>query len=226
MVRFQCIHCGGRIAVQKRHMNRLARCPECGNVTHPFAAHLEKKPAAAEAQLAPTASKSRKSEKIPPAVQTPLCDNCGQPLGKLQKPLTWKKHQVCAPCHHALSLEKQGDNPNSSTTAIVSRPKAELDFVDANPPASRLLGGSGIRRQFAVSDFTLAFWGACLGLCTTAIVIYLIIRILDSLSTLFIWALVAGGLVIAWFWIKRGLRALRFPEKVKQVKAIVRDARD
>jgi hypothetical protein len=36
MVRFRCIHCKGRLAVHGRHMGRLARCPECGGVTHPL----------------------------------------------------------------------------------------------------------------------------------------------------------------------------------------------
>ena len=116
-------------------MDRLARCPECGSVTHPLAEHLNKSAddttKSAGVVKKPRAKKARKPSKVLEAaidstvVPTPSdsvrCDNCGQPLGKLQRGLAWNEHQVCGPCHRTLSVEKHGATPEPVSTAIVSR---------------------------------------------------------------------------------------------------------
>jgi Zn finger protein HypA/HybF involved in hydrogenase expression len=249
MVRFQCIHCGGRIAVQKRHMNRLARCPECGSLTHPLAEHLSGegqklaakagspvKPEVEKKSTAKSRGKSKPASKVA-ASSEPVtgnessvptlvrCDNCGEPLGKLQRPIAWNEHRVCGPCHRALSIEKQGSSTES--TAIVSRLSPGAEIIDASsnrqyPPAGVGPEIANLRKQIHVSDFTLAFWGACLGLCATALAIYAIITVLQSLSVLIVWVLIAVGLAAGWFWVKRGVTALRTPHPSKKIDAIVR----
>ncbi|HEX4796030.1 MAG TPA: hypothetical protein VH370_19740 [Humisphaera sp.] len=82
MLKFSCSHCGGRLALQERHLGRLVHCPDCGGVTHPMAGEIlaRQKPAA-------------KNE----------CDNCGQSLGKLQKARRWGASMVCGNCYRALA---------------------------------------------------------------------------------------------------------------------------
>ena len=81
MLKFKCSHCEGRLALHPRHLGRLARCPECGGVTHPMAQEIL-------AGQKPT----EKTE----------CDNCGHALGKLLKPRHWQGATVCTSCYHAL----------------------------------------------------------------------------------------------------------------------------
>src|SRR5690242_9100521 len=85
MLKFKCSHCDGRLALHPRHLGRLARCPECGGVTHPMAQEIL-------AGQKPT----EKTE----------CDNCGHALGKLLKPRHWQGATVCTSCYHALHEEE------------------------------------------------------------------------------------------------------------------------
>ncbi len=135
MIQFQCIHCGGRIAVNKRHTGRLARCPECGGVTHPLAEHLvapaeSKQPGRKKRKRTSPDAVAGKSKKpmADALADSVACDNCGKALGKLQKPLKWKDHSVCGPCYRALAVEHGTlvDEPErlpvAASSAIVVRP--------------------------------------------------------------------------------------------------------
>jgi DNA-directed RNA polymerase subunit RPC12/RpoP len=196
MIRFQCIHCGGRIAVPGGRTDRLAVCPECGGVTHPLAQHLA--PAA-------TSSKSSKSSK---ASDSSRCDNCGEPLGKLQKPFEWDNHFVCGPCHRMLSLDKKGPTPEPVQVVVASRSDKPIP-TDA---LARLTPGfvGGDRKQKPLpSEFALIVRTACIGLAVTAAALYLIVSILQSLGYLFIWAAGAAVVVAVIFWIRKGIIAIR-----------------
>ena len=223
MVRFQCIHCGGRIVVQDHHMDRLARCPECGGVTHPLAGHLVANNEAEKLAASKNADGGGK-QKGDLAPDLVACGNCGGPIGKLQKPLEWDGHPVCLACHRELSLEKsRSENPPQTATVLAKRSNdvpAEFDSTSHSARAPTVITGLGSRGAF---EFTIAFWGACLGLCATAIAIFLIVVILRSLSVLIIWAAAIIALIAVYYWVRRGILALRFPRKVRHVRAIVRD---
>jgi hypothetical protein len=201
MVRFQCIHCGGRIAVPDDHMDRLARCPECGGVTHPLAAHIKapdtgKNPVVkTDAGPAPT--------QLKPVDPTSVCDNCGIALGKLQKPFEWDGHFVCGPCHRMLSLEKAKPAVESVTAMVVTPPESgslsegSSDLIDKP------------RRQGHPSDFVIALRTACIGLCIIAVALYVIVSVLQSLGYLFMWGAIGLVVLAAVYWIRKGWMALR-----------------
>ena len=160
MVRFQCIHCGGKIAVPDRHMDRLARCPECGGVTHPLAHHL----------VSPDGSNAT-TKKTAPVDTGPSCSNCGMSLGKLQKPFEWNGQLVCGPCHRMLMLDANPPKPDA-VTSVVAAPASEEVYLPPIPA----------RRQ--PTEFALAIRTACLGLIITAIALYAIVSILQSVGYL------------------------------------------
>lgn len=85
MRKFTCGHCGGRLAVNPRNLEKLVVCPECGKATHPLAVDIL---AAAKPKAEPSAR---------------ACENCGRTIGKLEKVELWDNHVVCATCYPVLS---------------------------------------------------------------------------------------------------------------------------
>ena len=107
-----------------RHLGKLVRCPECGNMTHPLAEQIvgRRKPAASP-------------EPAPEPVQAePLrrCDNCGRALGRLETPKAWETSLVCAPCHGILA-----ETSSATTTTHSYRPLIASDTTTSSKPLAR-----------------------------------------------------------------------------------------
>jgi DNA-directed RNA polymerase subunit RPC12/RpoP len=122
MRKFCCAHCGHRLAVPPRHLDKLVTCPECGKSTHPLACEILSAtgvaiPSSAQGSQSPgaggTASPSPKTEAAPAQV----CANCAQPIGKLQKLNLWQNSVVCAACYRRLSKEE----PEAAVATAASR---------------------------------------------------------------------------------------------------------
>ena len=92
MLKFQCTHCRGRLAIQEKHLTRLTTCPDCGQITHPMAGEIL---AARQQQL------KKRVE----------CDNCGEPLGRLQRSRKWSESTVCGKCYRELAFEQMRARP-------------------------------------------------------------------------------------------------------------------
>ncbi|HWE03706.1 MAG TPA: hypothetical protein VG326_14975 [Tepidisphaeraceae bacterium] len=201
-------------------MNRLAQCPECGGVTHPLAAEL-----LADKLASSKADAAREDKPIAdPAPDAVLCGNCAGPIGKLQNPLEWDGHSVCLVCYRELSLAKAAaENPVQSTTALAAQPGNVVTEFHADALPARAPTIIADMASHGALQFTLAFWGACLGLCATALAIFLIVMILRSVGVLILWGAAIVASIAAYYWVRRGILALRFPRKVRQVRAIVRN---
>jgi hypothetical protein len=216
-------------------MDRLARCPECGGVTHPLAEHLVEKGKTPETQsaagkVAPAQSKVA-SASTSDAPETIGCANCGELIGKLQKPLEWDGHAVCGPCYRELSLQKAGSPVQRTTTAIAVRQSDIPAPTVQGPTAPAGVDDAAARSASSrAGDFAIAMRGAVLGLCLTAIALYAIVTILRSLSDLIVWGAGVVAVLAAIYWIRRGIMAFRrrigFPGEssgARRVRSIVRD---
>lgn len=142
MRKFCCAHCGHRLAVPPRHLDKLVTCPECGRATHPLAVEILSAtgvtaPSAAQAGQSPnasgTAGGAAKAEEAP----AHQCANCAQPIGKLQKLNLWQNSVVCAACYRRLSKEE----PEAAVKTVATRAgSARLDSGlpgETNLPARR-----------------------------------------------------------------------------------------
>lgn len=249
MVRFTCIHCRGRIAVQNRQLGRLARCPECGGITHPLAEQL----------AAPTAATAKRSNGSHPAAirRSPgaavrggqgrgviegaslatlpqpgatVCDNCGEALGKLQKPFRWDDHVVCGPCHQALKTELPGATSTRSDSLIVSpraRRGASREADELSPPKPRAFLVNEPRSPGAASDAALALRTAGLGLFATAAALFLLVSVLHAIGVLLAWSAAAAAILVLAYWARRGVLTVRrrltpAPNAHRAIRAIVR----
>ncbi|MDB5305779.1 MAG: hypothetical protein JWM97_3328 [Phycisphaerales bacterium] len=220
MIRFRCIHCKGRIAVHGRHMGRLARCPECGGVTHPLAEHL----------LAPASH----SVAIPTKLHStsPDCANCGQPLGKLEKPRHWDGHVVCGPCRRTLADEAAGA---THVTTLPMRGSDRLRLHDesgrpSQPGAvlvdARDAAPARLPASIAIDLRTLIGFFVASVLAATAI--YLVITIIHSIGVLITWATAGIFALLIAYGFRRVIRAIRRrigalrPTGALPVRAVVR----
>src|SRR5436305_144810 len=109
MLKFQCTHCGGRLAGQEKHLSRLAKCPDCGQITHPMAGEI----------LAQKPQKVAKNR----------CDNCARPLGRLQRPRTWAEATVCAACYRELAFEQMEQDQLDARQAEYIQPVSQAVLV-------------------------------------------------------------------------------------------------
>jgi predicted RNA-binding Zn-ribbon protein involved in translation (DUF1610 family) len=102
MLKFQCQHCGQRIAVPSGKLGKLVTCSQCGMQTHPLAEQI----------VAAAPSKTSASAPSPAAAVTATargaCDNCGAPIGRLETSHPWGGHVVCGGCHGRLLGESGG----------------------------------------------------------------------------------------------------------------------
>lgn len=230
MVRFQCIHCGGRIAVNQRQLSRVARCPECGGVTHPLAADLARSQSPTDAKPHRAPDRSAAPAASP---RSDCCANCGGAVGRLQKPRTWEGQTVCPACHRELADEERGtdnrsDNARSAPgRSVVSRDQslAATESVlvvpsrHASPEPGRresIPGAPGQRafiesapRAHGPSDLALALRSAGMGLFTLALALLLIVVILHSIGILLAWGVFAIGMLMAVYWVRRGVLVVR-----------------
>ncbi|MDB5356489.1 MAG: hypothetical protein JWN24_2942 [Phycisphaerales bacterium] len=220
MVRFRCIHCKERLAVHGRHMGRLARCPECGGVTHPLAEHL----------LAPARS-TRGITQLHSTV--PDCANCGQPLGKLEKPQQWEGHVVCGPCRRTLADQAAGIT-HVTTLPIRGGDRLLLQDESGRTPRpstvlvnAREATPARLPTSIAIDLRTLV--GLLVASVLAATTIYLVITIIHSISVVITWAtvgifalLIAYGFRRAIRTIRRRLGALRPATDALPVRAVVR----
>jgi len=184
MLKFSCSHCGGRLALQERHLGRLVHCPDCGGVTHTMAGEIlaRQKPAA-------------KTE----------CDNCGQALGKLQKPRRWGGSMVCGNCYRALSeedIEREAPAlgraiPVKASIVTLSEPRTSRSPMRAAlqlPSPVNQLSGSSARAQLDWQSIVRPV-GTSILLGAAAIVV--VTYIIRAIGGLLLWS--AAALLIVLF---------------------------
>src|SRR5438045_2074065 len=134
MRKFCCAHCGHRLAVPPRHLDKLVTCPECGRATHPLAVEILSAtgvpvPASgAQGGKSPNATGAAAGPAPAEAAPEHHCANCAQPIGKLQKLNLWQNRVVCAACYRRLSKEE----PEAAVATVASR--AESARLGATVP--------------------------------------------------------------------------------------------
>jgi predicted RNA-binding Zn-ribbon protein involved in translation (DUF1610 family) len=131
MLKFQCQHCGRRIAVPSRNLGKLVTCSECGMQTHPLAEQIVA--AAPNHASAPAAAPARAV--VLNGMAPGACDNCGLPIGRLETSHPWGDHLVCGRCHGRLSGESRGP------AALVAAPVSPLVVPAASAPVTRAFAG-------------------------------------------------------------------------------------
>jgi hypothetical protein len=116
-------------------------------------------------------------------------------LGKLQKPFEWNGQLVCGSCHRMLMLDAGA--PKKEAVPAIKATVAEEPLL---PP---------VRARRQPTEFSLAIRTACLGLVFTAIALWAIVSILQSVGYLVLWGAVGIAVIAAIYWIRKGIIAFR-----------------
>jgi predicted RNA-binding Zn-ribbon protein involved in translation (DUF1610 family) len=172
MIKFQCGHCGHRIAIARRHLGKLVGCPECGQVTHPLDEHLVK------------------GRAKPPAASH-CCANCGQMIGKLQKLHLWENKIVCGACQKKLTAEAA---PAPIPVVATVAPRA----VARHQPAS--IAHADADLNALARPFRGGLFGAMVGLCVAGAAMYGALSLLKEVAGL-IMGLAFGGLALVGIYL-------------------------
>lgn len=172
MIKFQCGHCGHRIAIARRHLGKLVGCPECGQVTHPLDEHLVNGRA-----------KSRAASHC--------CANCGQTIGKLQKLHLWENKIVCGACQKKLAAEVV-PAPVQVVATVAPRAVARRELT-SNLPAETDL-------HMLARPFRGGLFGAMVGLCVAGAAMYGALSLLKEVAGL-IMGLAFGGLALVGIYL-------------------------
>jgi predicted RNA-binding Zn-ribbon protein involved in translation (DUF1610 family) len=127
MLKFECQHCGRRIAVPSGKLGKLVTCSECGMPTHPLAGQIV---AAGAGRAVATAADVAAPDRVTPQVATAPghCDNCGTLIGRLETVHAWNDHSICGGCYSRLS--------GVSGAAPVSVARRPAVVVDPGAPAA------------------------------------------------------------------------------------------
>ena len=131
MLKFQCQHCGRRIAVPSGKLGKLVTCSECGMQTHPLAEQIV---AAGAARAAATATAEVATpSRVTTQVATPPahCDNCGTLIGRLETVHAWNDHSICGGCYTRLSGAS-----GPAAVAVARRPAVLIDPGVPGAPAA------------------------------------------------------------------------------------------
>jgi len=198
MLKFKCSHCDGRLALHPRHLGRLARCPECGGVTHPMAQQIL-------------------------AGQKPIektdCDNCGHALGKLLKPRNWQGATVCTSCFHALCEEERereeltlADENRAAKVTVRTLPTSSAQpRMTAEERAPRRLPApaSDSARDLQWPELRAMARSAATGLLLCAAALIVLTYIIRAMGTLLLWSAAVLLLALAGILIWRSYVALR-----------------
>src|SRR5688572_13835328 len=123
MLKFTCQQCGGRIAIQPKHIGRLVTCPDCGATTHPLAGDLE------AARAGPTNKPTAATSADPFSHH---CDNCGASIGRLEPRRVWENNVVCGNCFERLS------GARSPAASVQRHAGVEIIDVPARGDADRV----------------------------------------------------------------------------------------
>ena len=207
MIRFRCQQCGHRIAVSRRHLGRLAVCPDCGATTHPVARHVSKSEPRATA--APDPSRPH------------ACANCGKPIGKLQQLHVWQNQIVCTPCHRTLSADGNTTAlaaPAATAVTVTRRPAEIVDPQTSWDPESL---------RHMARPFGGGLFGAIVGLCVTGAAMYGALSLLkDAAGLVTGLAFGALGLVGVCFVLKAIISAGRVaPGQMPRAAPLLRERR-
>lgn len=218
LTRFRCGHCGSRLVMQSRHLDRLAACHACGRATHPLAGRL--------AQAADAPGKSVNETPAKPAAKTaakaragvvgPACANCGDSLGKLQTRRLWHEATVCQPCYTKLAAEIHGSAPVARAAASpAAGAKPAAPPVDLPPRVAPAPAGDVPVLEFSAAPLApvLLVGAACLGFFFALSVMSYVGGLVLALALVF-------GAVVGLRWLRRGTSSVR--ARLEQISTLRR----
>lgn len=64
-------------------------------------------------------------------VATDTCENCGNPIGKLETPFVWQDHAVCAECHEKLNRPTIATAERLTPADAIGQPSVHLMPIHA-----------------------------------------------------------------------------------------------
>jgi predicted RNA-binding Zn-ribbon protein involved in translation (DUF1610 family) len=207
MLKFQCQHCGRRIAVPSRNLGKLVTCSECGMQTHPLAEQI----AAAAPNYAPAPAPAPAAAPARTAAATGAapgaCDNCGATIGRLETSHSWGGHVVCGGCHGRLAGESRAG------VAPVAAPVSPL-VVPAAHVTRALPARSGDSDAFAppkpvVLELRERVLRALIVFVVASVALYGALSLLRDIAGLIAVAAVAVIALLALYVVFRGSVAAR-----------------
>ena len=206
MLKFECQHCGRRIAVPSGKLGKLVTCSECGMQTHPLAEQIV---AAGAGRAAATAA----AEVAAPARVTPQvatapghCDNCGTLIGRLEAVHAWNDHSICGGCYARLS-----GMSGISGVAPVSVARRPAVVVDPGAPAAPTSSGyaPGPDPKPIMLDLRERVLRALIVFVVASVALYGALSLLRDIAGLIAVAAVAVIALLALYAVFRGSIAAR-----------------
>lgn len=202
--RFSCGHCGSRLVVQTRLLDRLVACHACRRPTHPVAGRL---PGA----LATAGNTPGKPEKAPKSAsarpQQSVCANCGDLIGKLQVTRRWREETVCEPCHAKLTAETRTPVPAAAESIAESRgipAKTVKRSVARQPPVAPTSTEEMPVLELSVAPLApvLLVGAACVGF-------FAALTVMSYLGGIIAAILLVAGAAVGVRWLRRGTSSVR-----------------
>jgi predicted RNA-binding Zn-ribbon protein involved in translation (DUF1610 family) len=201
MLKFQCQHCGRRIAVPSGKLGKLVTCSECGMQTHPLAEQIVAAGAGRAAAPAEVAAPPRVTAQ---GTATPAhCDNCGTVIGRLETAHPWNDHSICGGCFGRLS-----GTSVAAPVAVARRPQAVVDRTDPGAvAASGYSPGPGPRP--IMLDLRERVLRALIVFVVASVALYGALSLLRDIAGLIAVAAVAVIALLALYAVFRGSIARR-----------------
>jgi predicted RNA-binding Zn-ribbon protein involved in translation (DUF1610 family) len=206
MLKFECQHCGRRIAVPSGKLGKLVTCSECGMQTHPLAEQIVAA-GAGRAAASATAEVATPARVTPQAATAPgHCDNCGALIGRLETTHAWNDHSICGGCYGRLSGVSgiAGVGPVS----VARRPAVVVDPVGAGAAAASSYA-AGPDSKPIMLDLRERVLRALIVFVVASVALYGALSLLRDIAGLIAVAAVAVIALLALYAVFRGTLAAR-----------------
>lgn len=205
LTRFRCGHCGSRLVVQTRLLDRLVACHACRRPTHPVAGRL----AGTLATTARTPGKPEKAPKGAPArPKQPNCANCGDLIGKLQVTRRWREETVCEPCHAKLTSETRVQVPAVAATTIPESPVALAKTVKRTV-ARQAPVAPAAAEEVPVLELSVAPLAPVLLVGAACLGFFAALTVMSYLGGIIAAVLLVAGAAVGVRWLRRGTSSVR-----------------
>jgi predicted RNA-binding Zn-ribbon protein involved in translation (DUF1610 family) len=233
LTRFQCGHCGSRLVMQNRHLDRLVACHACGRATHPIAGRLAGVAGAAAPEKKGGKGGSPKGRQQAAAAG---CANCGQAIGKLQVRRLWHDETVCQPCYTKLAAEMPVSGPavagKAASTAVTpaaapravavaAAPVRRPARVGPPPPVSSVSPAPpAAAAEVPVLELSVAPLAPVLLVGAACFGFFVALSVMSYAGGLVAALVLVGGAALGVRWLRRGTSSVR--ARFEQVAALRR----